>query len=266
WRDMTGSFLLLCAVGAFTGTLAGLLGVGGGIIMVPALIYLLPGLQVADDIVAQVGVGTSLACICIISLVSARAHHRRGGVRWRVVLGMAPGLVAGALFGAWVAHFLSSLVLQRIVGAAALSISIRMFTGGRASAQRDLPTMPGLAAVGGAIGSLSALIGIGGGSMTVPYLSWCNVDMKQAVGTSAACGIGIAWSGVFGFIIAGWGAAQAGVGSMGYVNLPAFAAITVASVSCVPLGAALAYRLPARSLKRIFAVLLAVVGIRMLLG
>lgn len=260
------TILFFCAVGAFVGTLAGLLGVGGGIIMVPALIFLLPGLGVGDMVLSQMAVGTSLACICIISISSSRAHHRRGGVRWSIVLSMVPGLVVGALMGAWVAHFLSSLMLQRIVGVAAVLLGMKMFVGTRPVAHRDVPSRRGLGAVGVVIGSLSSLIGIGGGSMTVPYLSWCNVEMKQAVGTSAACGIAIAWAGVVGFMVTGWGVAHTGVASVGYVSLPAFGAITVASIVFVPVGASLAYRLPAKTLKRVFSVLLVVVGINMLLG
>lgn len=260
------TIVLFCAVGALVGTLAGLLGIGGGIVMVPALIWLLPGLAVSTTVLSQMAVGTSLACICIISISSARAHHRRGGVRWPVVLSMAPGLVLGALLGAWVAHFLSSLMLQRIVGLAAVLLAVKMFLGSQPAPHREVPSKPGLAGVGTAIGAMSSLIGIGGGSMTVPYLSWCNMDMKYAVGTSAACGIAIAWSGVIGFLVAGWGMAGTGIASFGYVSLPAFAAITLGSVVCVPLGASLAYRLPAKTLKRVFAVLLAVVGIKMLLG
>lgn len=260
------TIILFCAVGALVGALAGLLGIGGGIIMVPALIFLLPGLGVADTVLSQMAVGTSLACICIISIASARAHDRRGGVRWDVVLSMAPGLVLGALMGAWVAHFLSSLMLQRIVGLAAVVLGAKMFLGTQPAAHRDVPSRPGLAGVGTAIGAASSLIGIGGGSMTVPYLSWCNLQMKQAVGTSAACGIAIAWSGVAGFLVAGWGAAGTGVASFGYVSLPAFAAIVLCSMAFIPVGASLAYKLPAKILKRVFAVLLVVVGVKMLLG
>lgn len=263
---MLATILIFCIVGAFVGTLAGMLGVGGGIIMVPALIYLLPVLGVGQVVVSQMAVGTSLACICIISITSARAHSRRGGVRWPLVLAMAPGLVVGALIGAWVAHFLSSLMLQRIVGLAAVLLAVKMFAGGQPAGHRDVPGTAALATVGTFIGSLSSLIGIGGGSLTVPYLSWCNVEIKQAVGTSAACGMAIAWSGVAGFIVAGWGEAGTGMANIGYVSLPAFAAITAASIVCVPLGTALAYRLPARALKRVFALLLLVVGVKMLLG
>ncbi len=263
---MLASLFVLFAAGALAGLLAGLLGVGGGIIMVPVLIAVLPWIGVGPDVVAQVAVGTSLACICIVSIVSARSHHRRGGVLWRLFLRLAPGLVAGALLGAWVAHFLPSMTLQRIVGMAAVLLPIKIATGAAPAAHRSVPGAAGLGAAGAAIGSLSALVGIGGGSLTVPFLNWCNIDMKRAVGTSAACGMAIAWAGVFGFLLTGWGRSDTGIASFGYVNLPAFAALTAASVICVPLGAALAYRLPAAALKRVFALLLAVVGVKMLLG
>lgn len=263
---MLTSLSVLFAAGALAGLLAGLLGVGGGIIMVPVLIVVLPGLAVGPDVVAQVAVGTSLACICVVSIVSARSHHRRGGVLWRLFLRLAPGLVVGGLLGAWVAHFLPSMTLQRIVGVAAVLLSIKIATGVAPPTHRSVPGAAGLGVAGTAIGSLSSLVGIGGGSLTVPFLNWCNIDMKRAVGTSAACGIAIAWAGVFGFLLTGWGRADTGVASLGYVSLPAFVALTVASISCVPLGTALAYRLPAGALKRVFALLLAVVGVKMLLG
>lgn len=260
------TFLLYLATGAVAGTLAGLLGIGGGIIMVVALLYLLPLQGVEDIVLTQAAVGTSLACISATAIASAAAHHRHGGVLWPVFARLAPGLLGGALIGAWLADLLPSIVLQRIIGAAALVIAVRMLAAVVPAPHRQLPGAVGLAGAGGVIGSISALIGIGGGSLTVPFLNWCNVSMQKAVGTSAACGMPIAWAGVAGFIFVGWDEVGTGPWSLGYVSLPAFAGIAIASVLCAPLGARLAHSLPAKTLKRIFGVLLVVVGIKLLFG
>lgn len=260
------SLSIFLVTGAVAGLLAGLLGIGGGMVIVPALVFTLPALGVAPDVLTQVAVGTSLACISAISISSARAHHVRGGVIWGVFAAMAPGLGVGALAGAALAHVMPSLWLQRVVGVAALLVAVKLLADIAPAPHRDLPGRPALTAAGGIIGSLSSLIGIGGGSLTVPYLVWCNVPITRAVGTSAACGMPIAWAGAVGFAVAGWGLAGIGPGSLGYLNLPATGGIVAGSLLFTPLGAALAHRLPARALKRVFALLLVVVGVRMLWG
>jgi hypothetical protein len=161
---------------------------------------------------------------------------------------------------------LPSLALQRIVGVAALLVAVNLFADIRPAPHRELPGGGALAGVGGVIGTLSSLIGIGGGSLTVPYLVWCNVPITRAVGTSAACGMPIAWAGTAGFVIAGWGLTGTGPAGLGYVSLPAAAGVIAGSLAFTPLGAVLAHRLPAAVLKRVFALLLAAVGLRMLWG
>lgn len=262
---MLVSALIFVVTGAVAGLLAGLLGIGGGMIIVPALVFVLPELGVAADVLTQTAVGTSLACISVISISSARAHHVRGGVIWRVFAAMAPGLVLGAFAGAALAHVLPSLTLQRIVGVAALLIAVKLFADIKPAPHRELPGKRALAGAGGAIGTLSSLIGIGGGSLTVPYLVWCNVPITRAVGTSSACGMPIAWAGTLGFVIAGWSLSGTGPASLGYVSLPAAGGVIAGSLAFTPLGAALAHRMPDARLKRVFALLLAAVGLRMLL-
>lgn len=261
---MLAAAFAFVATGAVAGLFAGLLGIGGGAIIVPALIYLLPALDIAAADLTQTAVATSLACISVIAINSTWAHHRRGGVLWPVFARLAPGLVVGALAGAALAHSLTSVTLQRIVGAAALLVALKMVLDIDGRGKRDLPGAPALAAVGAAIGTLSSLLGIGGGSLTVPFLSWCKVTMARAVGTSAACGIAIAWAGTLGFVLVGWG--RNGGADLGYVNLPAAAAVIAGSLVFTPVGAALSHRLPAAALRRVFAVLLALVGADMLLG
>ncbi len=261
---MLTSFIAFAATGACAGLLAGLLGIGGGMVIVPALIFLLPRIGVDAAILSQVAVGTSLACISVISLNSAWAHHRRGAVDWQIFRRMLPGLLLGAALGAVLAHHLSSLALQRMVGIAALVVAARMFANVQPAAHRQVPGRVGLGTAGTAIGGLSSLIGIGGGSLTVPFLNWCNVAMQRAVGTSSACGMPIAWAGALGFMLTGWGLAGAGPASLGYINFTATGGIVAASLVFTPLGAALAHRLPASALRRVFAILLVVVGVRML--
>lgn len=260
------SILAFAATGACAGLLAGLLGIGGGMIIVPALVVLLPGFGVGSAALTQVAVGTSLACIAFISINSAWAHHRRDAVDWPTFGRMVPGLLAGALLGAVLAHQLSSLVLQRLVGIAALVIAVRMLSNIKPRTARELPGAFGLGLAGTVIGCLSSLVGIGGGSLTVPFLSACNQQMQRAVATSSACGVPIAWAGALGFIGAGWHTDAAGAAGLGYVNVITAAAVVAGSLVFTPAGAALAHRLPAATLRRVFALLLVVVGVRMLLG
>ncbi|MDN5863311.1 MAG: sulfite exporter TauE/SafE family protein [Salinisphaera sp.] len=261
---MLVAVLAFVATGAVAGLLAGLLGVGGGAIIVPALIYLLPLVGVPTAALTQVAVGTSLACISLISVNSTIAHHRRGGVVWPVFARLTPGLVLGAIAGAALAHGLTSLTLRRIIGVAALLMALKMAAGLRGQADNRLPGAPGLAAVGGVIGMLSALVGIGGGSLTVPFLAWCRMAMSRAVATSAACGMPIAWAGTLGFVVIGWGNSPDAAASLGYIYLPAAAGVIAGSLAMTPVGAMLAHRLPATALRRVFAVVLAVVGCDML--
>lgn len=254
------------ATGAFAGLLAGLFGVGGGLVMVPILALILGRQNFPPEAVMQVAIGTSLAVIALTSLSSARAHHHHGGVDWTVLRALAPGLLAGALLGAWTAHMLSGLVLARIVGIGAIVVAMKMWLEAEPRARARPPGPLGLAGAGGFIGWASALIGIGGGSLSVPFLRLCGMDMRRAVGTSAAGGIPIAWAGAAGFVWAGWDAPGLPSGQLGYVSLPGFAALAAASVLIAPLGARLAHALPQRVLQRAFALLLLGIGLTMLIG
>lgn len=257
----------LLSLGLIAGLLAGLLGIGGGAVIVPALVWIF---HLSDTIPEQhlmhIAIGTSLATIVITSISSIIAHHRRGAVQWPIVKQLAPGIVIGALFGAWVADLLSSDALRIVFGVFLLLLSIEMIFGKKPAPHRQLPGQVGMGGVGIIIGSVSALVGIGGGSLTVPFLAFCNVALRNAVATSAACGFPIAVAGAFGFIVTGWNASALPNNSLGYVYLPAFAAIAVISILTAPLGAKLAHTLPTHVLKKFFGVFLAGVGIKMLLG
>jgi uncharacterized membrane protein YfcA len=256
--------LIYLLLGAVAGVLAGMLGVGGGLIIVPVVAAVLLHQGVDPGLVMPLALGTSLATIVLTSLSSVRAHHARGAVLWPTVARLAPGIVLGAWLGAWVAHGLRGDALRIIFGLFALAVAAQMALNVKPSAHRQLPGTTGTGAAGGVIGFVSAIVGIGGGSLTVPFLLDCNVAMRNAVGTSAACGLPIALAGAAGFIWNGWGVAGLPAGSLGYLYLPAFGGVAAASMLFAPLGARLAHRLPADRLKRIFAVLLAFIGLRML--
>jgi len=253
-------------LGAVAGTMAGLLGIGGGVIIVPGLAFLLAGHAVPADRLMQVSVGTSLATIVATSLSSIRAHHRRGAVRWPVVARLTPGIVFGAALGAAIADYLPTRTLAIVFGGFLVLISIRLALAGQPGAHRQLPGTPGLIGCGGGIGTLSSLLGIGGGAMTVPFLTWCNVAVREAVATSSACGLPIAVAGATSFAVAGWNTPGLPAWTTGYVYWPAFIAIVPMSVLFAPLGAKLAHSLPTLLLRRLFATFAFVVGVRMLIG
>ncbi|MES0873080.1 sulfite exporter TauE/SafE family protein [Sinimarinibacterium thermocellulolyticum] len=261
-------WLIFLGTGAFAGVLAGLFGVGGGLIMVPALALVLPLQGVPEDVFMQVAIGTSLAVIAATSIASTLAHHRRGAVDWPALRHFAPGLALGALAGAFVADALSGQVLRRIVGIGAILVAVQMSLprhGSACTAGLRAGSIE-LVCAGAAIGLLSALVGIGGGSLSVPYLSARGLPVLRAVGSAAAGGIPIAWAGALGFMVAGWHAPGVPAPHLGYVSLSAFIALAAASVLCAPLGVRLAHRLPAGMLKRGFALLLLLVGARLSLG
>jgi uncharacterized protein len=253
------------AIGALSGVLAGLFGVGGGAVMVPALMLLFGALGIGGDWMAHLAVGTSLATIIGTGAASTLAHHRRGGVRWDIVWPLAPGIVIGALAGAALAGWISGLWLQRIfaVFLAAVGVRLLMTSTTVVSASHPLPGRAGLAGVGGGIGILSSLVGIGGGTLTVPFLSRHGLEMRQAVGTSAACGLPIALAGALGFVLTGWGRAGLPAFSTGFVYWPAVLAMLIASMPIAPLGARLAHALPVALLKRLFGILLLLIAARL---
>lgn len=262
---MLTTWLIYLCTGAAAGLMAGLFGVGGGMIMVPALAWVLPTQGVPEGQLMQVAVATSLGVISATSISSAWTHHRHGGVLWSVFQRMTPGLVAGSVGGAFVAHLLPSDTLRQFVAIGALLTALKMFLERESRGHARLPTALNLFGAGGVIGVLSSLIGIGGGSLTVPYLTWFSVPIRQAVGTAAACGVPIAWAGTIGFILAGWKVDGLPQDHLGYVSLLGVVGIGLASVAAAPLGARLAHRLPPRLLKQAFAVLLTGIGIHMLL-
>jgi uncharacterized membrane protein YfcA len=253
------------ATGIASGVLAGLFGVGGGVVVVPALIFIFGRIGLAPDWIPHLAVGTSLAAIVATGAASACAHHRRGAVRWDLVRSLAPGIVIGAWAGAAFAGILSDEWLKRLFGCFLLYVGGRMLLRRANTPWRTLPGTTGMLAAGAGIGALSALVGIGGGTITVPFLNRVGIDMRRAVATSSACGVPIAVAGALGFMAVGWGREGLPLASTGFVDWPAVAAILAASVPIAPLGAHLAQRLPVDQLKRVFAVLLLALGARLLI-
>jgi len=258
--------LPFAALGVVAGTLAGLLGIGGGIVIVPGLAFLLAGGTVPPERLMQVAVGTSLATIVVTALSSIRAHHRRGAVHWPVVARMTPGILAGAVLGGLIADALPTRTLAIVFGVFLLIVAARLAFGGQPAPHRRLPATPALGVISGGIGTLSSLLGIGGGTMTVPLLAWCNVSLREAVATASACGLPIALAGAATFALAGSDVAGMPPASTGYIHWPAFIAVAPLSVLFAPLGARIAHAIPVNALRRGFALFVLVVGIRMLAG
>ena len=258
-------FLLYLILGGFAGVLAGLFGVGGGIIIVPVLVLSFTAQGFSPEVLTHLAVGTSLATIIFTSINSILAHHRKGAVRWPIVAWMTVGILLGTAVGTLTAAAIQGPVLLKIIGVFAIVMAIQMGLNLKPKASRDVPGKPGLTLAGSVIGWASAIFGIGGGSLTVPFLSWRSVPMQQAVATSAACGLPIAMVGALSFMLVGWNEAQLPQWSLGFVYLPAMAGIAITSMFFARIGANLAHRLSPLVLKRLFALLLLGVGINFLI-
>jgi uncharacterized membrane protein YfcA len=256
--DLPLSLILeLLALGLGAGFLAGLLGIGGGMLMVPFLTFILGQRGVAADLAVKMAIATSMATIMATSLSSVRAHHQKGAVRWDLVRGMAPGILAGGL--------LAGAGAFALVKGQALALFFALFVGFSATQMlrnrqpkpsRQMPGIGGQAAAGTGIGFLSGLVGAGGGFVSVPFMTWCNVPIHHAVATSAALGFPIALANTVGYVVGGWNLPSALPGSLGYLYLPALALIACASVTMAPLGARAAHAMNVAQLKRAFAFLL----------
>jgi uncharacterized membrane protein YfcA len=261
---MLFAIALYLAFGAVAGFLAGLLGIGGGIVIVPMLHYAFRLQQLPPASIPIMAVATSMACIVFTSISSIRAHHAQGGVRWDVWRGITPGILLGTFCGTWVAKGLSGTVLQVIFVCFLLFVCSQMLLNIKPKPTRSLPGTPGMAAVGTGIGGISSLVGIGGGTMSVPFLTLCNVPFHACIGTSAAIGLPIAFAGTLGYVINGWNAPDLPPHTFGFVYLPACFGVVVASTLCAGFGAKVAHKLPTPKLKRVFACFLIVVAANMI--
>ncbi len=257
--------LELALLGVCTGFLAGLLGIGGGMLMVPFISAILSGRGVEPGLTVKMAIATSMATIIFTSISSVRAHHKRGAVRWDIVKSLAPGIVLGAM--------IASLGVFSVLKGSALALVFAVFVGFSATQMfldrkpaptRQIPGTPGLLGAGGVIGFLSGLVGAGGGFVSVPFMTWCNVAIHNAVATSAALGFPIALANVVGYVISGQGIDNLPAYSFGYLWLPALVVIASCSVLTAPLGARAAHALPVKKLKRAFAGILYLLAAYML--
>ena len=250
-------------IGALAGTLAGLLGVGGGLVIVPALVAAFYHQNMPSDIIMHLALGTSLATIIITSLSSIRAHHQHQAILWPTVWRLTPTLMVGAWLGGWLASIMTTHLLKPIFGLFELLVAVYMLSGRQMDKHAEQPSIWLLNTAGGGIGAISAIVGIGGGTMTVPFLSWYGVALRKAIATSAACGLPIALAAALSYVINGWQHNHS-VNNLGYVHLPAFIGIIITSVLFAPLGAMLTHRLPVPLIRKVFACLLIAVAIKLL--
>jgi uncharacterized protein len=257
------NLMTLLLAGAFAGTAAGLLGIGGGVIIVPVLSLVFASEGVDEAILIKVAVGTSLATIVITAISSIWAHHRRGAVNWRLVKIMSTGVVAGSFIGSWLADIMPAYWLTLGFIAFLIGVALQMVIG---PVHKDnlLPGPWVLRGVSCIVGIISALMGIGGGAMHVPYMSWCGVPVKQAIATAAAIGFPLALASSIGFVVTGLNESNLPPHSIGYVNLPAFGGVVAASILFAPLGARLAHRLPDQVIKRVFGTFLFILALIMI--
>jgi len=257
-------WLTYLALGALVGFFAGLLGVGGGGIMVPVLTSLFVAQGFPKDTVVHLSLGTSMAAIVLTSLASLRAHHRHGAVRWDVVRHITPGLLFGTFGATFIASRVASEPLAVFFAVFMAYVSLQMLANVKPKPSRALPGPLGMSAVGAGIGGVSALVAIGGGSLSVPFMTWCNVKVHNAIGTSAAIGLPIALAGTIGYLVNGWGSHGMPAFSVGFIYLPALVLISFVSMYTAPLGAKMAHRLPVATLKKIFAGVLLLLCAKML--
>jgi len=253
-------FVAGCAAGFF----GGLLGIGGGLILVPVLAILFAAQHIAEPLVMPLALGTSLASIVFTSLSSVRAHHARGAVDWQLVRRMVPGLVTGAVLGAALSARFSPEVLKLFFLTFAAVAATQMLMGCRPAAARTLPGTVALFTVGSAISCIASLAGIGGASMAIPFMTWCSVPLRSAIGSASAFGLPIALAGAVGYVNNGWDMASLPQFCLGFVHLPALAAVAVGSVMVAPLGAALSHKLPVSALKTVFAFMMYAIAGKML--
>jgi uncharacterized protein len=257
--------LELAFLGTVTGFLAGLLGIGGGMLMVPFVTIILTSKGYPPDYTVKMAVATSLATICSTSLSSVRAHQRRGAVQWPIVRLLAPGILLGSMAGAQFAVALPARILSILFATFVAFSATQMFLNRKPKPTRTMPGALGTFSMGGLIGMLSSLVGAGGAFISVPFMTWCNVKIHHAVGTSAALGFPIALAGTLGYMWAGRDLPQMPPGSVGYLYLPGLAVISLASISTAPLGARTAHRMDIRPLQKVFAAVLYILAAYFLL-
>lgn len=260
-----GGFILAMGVaGVFGGLIAGLLGVGGGIVIVPVLYFVLGALDVADDLRMKIAVATSLGTIAVTSLSSARSHASRGAVDAALLRSWAMPVVIGVVIGTVLASFARGWVLALVFASVALLVALNMLLRGKGAQLRtDFPNQAVKFGFGTVVGLISAMMGIGGGTLSVPILTAFGFEIRRAVGTASALGFLIAIPGTLGYVIAGWGVPGLPIASLGYFNLLAFVALVPLTALLAPVGAKLAHTIPPKVLSYAFAAFLIATSIKM---
>ena len=256
--------LLYLVCGAMAGLWAGLMGLGGGLVVVPLLNYIFHlNAAVPDDLCLRLAVGTSLASILFTGASSTLAHARRGSVLWSWVRPLAPALALGTFLSSKAAAALPLFGLKAFFACFLVVVAVQMAVDYYPAARKENPGRAVLAGGGLLIGGVSGLVGLGGGTMSVPFLRWFGVDMRPAVGTSAALGMAIAAAGALGYILNGWGMPGLPPHSLGYVSLPATLSVAATSIFFAPLGARLSHALPVNALRKVFAIFLVLLAARL---
>ena len=251
------TLLELCFLGLSIGFIAGLLGIGGGMLMVPFIMYFLGQLGTPPNITLKIAIATAMSTIVFTSIASVKAHHKKQAVRWDLVKGLAPGIVLGSLISsAGVFSIFKGTTLAYFFAVFVFFSATQLFINKKPKPSRQMPETPGMVLAGSTIGFMSGLVGAGGGFISVPFMVWCNVNIRNAVATSAALGFPIALANAFGYVASGWSIEGRPLGSIGFIWIPGMVLIAMCSVLTAPLGVKVAHTLPIKQLSRIFAVVL----------
>src|SRR4051812_19231793 len=254
------------AIGLITGFLAGLLGIGGGALSVPMLVFMFTAQRLPAEHLMHVALGTSMATIVFTSVSSMRAHHAHGAVDWRIARALAPGMLAGSFGAALLAGLIPTRPLAMLFTGLVFVVGTQLLFDLKPRNTRELPASAGLFLAGTVIGGVSSLAAAGGAFLAIPFLAWCNVPLRRAIGTASATGFPIAVAGSAGYIAQGWRVAGLPEASLGYVHLPALGAVAMMSMLAAPFGARLAHRMPVKRLRMVFALMFYALAVRMLAG
>jgi uncharacterized membrane protein YfcA len=260
------AWLAYLGIGALVGFAAGLLGIGGGVVMVPLLALVFAQQHLPAEHLLHLALGTAMAAMVFTSIASMRAHHAHGAVDWRIARAMSPGMLVGSFCAALAAGLIPTRPLAVIFALLVCYAATQMLLDLKPRTQRELPGPAGIFAAGTVIGAVSSLAAVGGAFLTIPFLTWCKVPLRRALGTAAANGLPIAIAGTAGYVLHGLRASGLPSPSVGFVYLPAAALVVATSMFAAPLGARLAHRLPVKRLRMLFALLLYFFAGRMLIG
>jgi uncharacterized membrane protein YfcA len=254
------------AIGLLAGFLAGLLGIGGGALIVPMLVFVFTAQRFPPEHLLHVALGTSMCTIVFTSLSSMRAHHAHGAVDWAIARALAPGMLAGSFGAALLAGLIPTRPLAMLFTALVFIVGTQLLLDLKPKNTRELPGTAGVFVAGAVIGGVSSLAAAGGAFLAIPFLAWCNVPLRRAIGTASATGLPIALAGSAGYVVQGWHAAGLPAASAGYVYLPALGMVAAMSMLAAPFGARLAHRLPVKRLRMVFALMFYALALRMLAG